>query len=258
MGLMRVVNLAHTSFAAIGGYVSVKLMDGVPFPLAIAVGVVAVVVLSIVVEKVIYVHLYKASELDQVLMTVGLLFFSVATLNLFFGPNTVSVRLPDVLARNAHILGRDIQMYRLFVIACGSVLLAALWFLFYRTSFGAMLRAAVDNRSMAQATGINVNLIFSLAFALGSGLAAFGGAIGFAVLPLEPMYPFKYLTLVLIVVTISGAADIKGAAVAAILVGIIDTAGRYLYPAYGAFFIYFVLLGITIWRNKGLVAGRAH
>jgi branched-chain amino acid transport system permease protein len=166
--------------------------------------------------------------------------------------------LPDVLARNAHILGRDIQMYRLFVIACGSVLLAALWFLFYRTSFGAMLRAAVDNRSMAQATGINVNLIFSLAFALGSGLAAFGGAIGFAVLPLEPMYPFKYLTLVLIVVTISGAADIKGAAVAAILVGIIDTAGRYLYPAYGAFFIYFVLLGITIWRNKGLVAGRAH
>jgi len=260
MGLMRVVNLAHTAFAAIGGYISVTLMTaaGLAFPLAVLVAVLSVVVLSLVVEQIVYVHLYKASELDQVLMTIGLLFFSVAVLNLVFGPNAIAAHLPEMLSNSVHIMGRDVQIYRLFVIAAGIVLVLLLWFLLDRTNFGAKLRAAVDNRGMAQATGINVNLMFSLAFALGSGLAAFGGAIGYAILPLEPMYPFKYLTLVLIVVTIAGTTNIKSSVATATLVGIIDTAGRYLYPASAAFFIYFILLAITVWRNKGLLPGLAH
>jgi branched-chain amino acid transport system permease protein len=254
MGLMRVVNLTHGAFAAIGGYIAVKLMSemSLSFPLAILIAVVAVAALSVIVERLFYVKLYGASDLDQVLMTIGLLFIAVAGLNLIFGPNTVPAQLPDYLAANVSLLGRNIQVYRLVIIAAGGVLVLLLWFLLDRTNFGAKLRAAVDNRGMAQAIGINVKVLFAVAFALGSGLAAFGGAIGYAVLPLEPMYPFKYLTLVLIVVTLSGFGNIKASAAAACLVGIVDTACRYLFPVFGAFLIYFILIGFLMWRDRGL------
>jgi branched-chain amino acid transport system permease protein len=257
MGLMRVVNLAHGAFAAIGGYLAVQLMSeaSMPFPLAVAIAVAVTAAVSMVVERLCYVQLYRASELDQVLMTTGLLFLAVASLNLFFGPNVVSARLPAYLAANVDLLGRSVQGYRLFIIACGAVLMTALWLLLDRTRFGATLRAAVDNRGMAEATGIDVGRLFSLAFALGSGLAALGGAVGYAILPLEPMYPFKYLTLVLIVVTLSGYGNIKASAVAAIFVGIVDTAGRYLFPQFGAFIVYFILIGILMWRDRALFRG---
>jgi branched-chain amino acid transport system permease protein len=257
MGLMRVVNLAHGAFAAIGGYLAVQLMSeaSMPFPLAVAIAVAVTAAVSMVVERLCYVQLYRASELDQVLMTTGLLFLAVASLNLFFGPNVVSARLPAYLAANVDLLGRSVQGYRLFIIACGAVLMTALWLLLDRTRFGATLRAAVDNRGMAEATGIDVGRLFSLAFALGSGLAALGGALGYAILPLEPMYPFKYLTLVLIVVTLSGYGNIKASAVAAIFVGIVDTAGRYLFPQFGAFIVYFILIGILMWRDRALFRG---
>jgi branched-chain amino acid transport system permease protein len=257
MGLMRVVNLAHGAFAAIGGYLAVQLMSeaSMPFPLAVAISVAVTAAVSMVVERLCYVQLYRASELDQVLMTTGLLFLAVASLNLFFGPNVVSARLPAYLAANVDLLGRSVQGYRLFIIACGAVLMTALWLLLDRTRFGATLRAAVDNRGMAEATGIDVGRLFSLAFALGSGLAALGGALGYAILPLEPMYPFKYLTLVLIVVTLAGYGNIKASALAAIFVGIVDTAGRYLFPQFGAFFVYFILIGILMWRDRALFRG---
>jgi len=257
MGLMRVVNLAHGAFAAIGGYIAVKLMSemNVSFPLSVAIAVLIAAAISVVIERLFYVHLYKASELDQVLMTVGLLFLAVASLNLFFGPNALSIKLPEFLAEGVHLFGRSVQSYRLFVIACGAALMLILWFILDLTSFGAKLRAAVDNRGMAEATGINVAQLFSLAFALGSGLAAFGGAVGFAILPLEPMYPFKYLTLVLIVVTLSGFGNIKASAAASVLVGLIETAGRYLFPAFGAFIVYFIVIGILMWRDRRLFLG---
>ena len=258
MSLMRVVNLAHGAFAAIGGYLALTLMTegSLGFPLAVAIAVVVVAAASIVVERLCYVQLYRASELDQMLMTIGLLFLAVAALNLFFGPNALPAKLPDYLAVNVNLLGRDIQVYRLFVIGAGAVLVLLLWFILDRTSFGARLRAAVDNRGMAEATGIDVSRLFSLAFALGSGLAAFGGAVGYAILPLEPMYAFKYLTLVLIVVTLSGG-NIKASAAVAVFVGIVDTAGRYLFPQFGAFIVYFILIGILTWRDLGLSLGHA-
>jgi branched-chain amino acid transport system permease protein len=257
MGLMRVVNLAHGAFAAIGGYVAVKLMSetGVSFPLSIAIAIAITAAISVVIERLCYVQLYTAGELDQVLMTTGLLFLAVAALNLFFGPNALSIKLPEFLAVGVNLFGRNVQAYRLFVIACGLVLMLALWWILDRTSFGARLRAAVDNRGMAEATGIDVAKLFSVAFALGSGLAAFGGAVGFAILPLEPMYPFKYLTLVLMVVTLSGFGNIKASAISSVLVGLIDTAGRYLFPAFGAFTVYFIVIGILMWRDRRLFLG---
>lgn len=258
LGLMRVVNLAHGAFAAIGGYVAVSLMNGlgVPFLVAVIAAALLVGAASVIVERLAYVELYGASELDQVLMTIGLMFLATAGLNLVFGPDVVAAKLPPWLAANVDLGFRTFQAYRIFVVAVGLVLIVALWLVFDRTQFGAKLRAAVDNRGMAEAIGIDVRKLYSAAFALGSGLAALGGAVGFAMLPLEPLYPFKYLTLMLIVVALAGMGNLKASAVVAILVGIVDTAARYLFPVVGAFIVYGVFVALMLWRPDGMFVTR--
>lgn len=253
LGLMRVINLAHGAFAAVGGYIAVVLMNAgvLSFPFAVLAAVVAVMALSVAIERLFYVDIYGAGELDQVLMTVGLMFIATAGLNLAFGPDILPARLPAWLAANLDFGFRTFQVYRVFITALGLVLIAALWLLLERTNFGARLRAAVDNPGMAASIGINVRGLYALAFAIGSGLAALGGAVGFPILPLEPLYPFKYLTLVLIVVCIADFGNIKQSAGAAILVGVVETAGRYLLPAAGAFFVYALFIAAMIWRSGG-------
>jgi branched-chain amino acid transport system permease protein len=258
MGLMRVINLAHGAFAALGGYLAASLMNhlSIPFWFAVPLAVVAVAVFSVLVERLFYVHLYTASDLDQVLLTVGLAFVAVAGLNFVFGPNVYPAKLPDVLTLNVDFGIRKFQMYRLFLIADGAVLFLVLWYIFDRTNFGARLRAAVDNRGMAEAIGIDVPKMFSLVFALGCGLAALGGALGYAILPLEPLYPFKYLVLVLIVVSLSDFGNIKTAAGVAIFLGVADTGCRYLFPNVGAFIIYGILISLIVRKHAGLYLGR--
>jgi len=259
MGLMRVVNLAHGAFAAIGGYLAMGLLTplGVPFGAAIAIAVLAVAVFSIAVERVLYVHLYGASELDQVLLTVGINFIVVAGLTLAFGPNVLPTRLPPSLATSVDLGFRSFETYRLIVLAVGIVVVGALWLAIERTSLGAQLRAAVDNRSMAQSIGIDVPRLFSIAFAVGSALAALGGALGAPLLPLEPLYPFKYLVLVLVIVALSGFGNVKATVFVAMFVGIVDTAARYFLPDSGAFTIYVLLIVLIVWRPEGLLSRRS-
>jgi len=259
MGLMRVVNLAHGAFAAIGGYLALCMLTplGMPFGLAIVVAVIAVAAFSVAVERLLYVHLYGASELDQVLMTVGINFLVVAGLTLAFGPNVLPTRLPPSLASSIDLGFRSFETYRLVVFAVGIVVIGGLWLAFERTNLGAQLRAAVDNRTMTQAIGIDVPRLFSIAFATGSGLAALGGALGAPLLPLEPLYPFKYLILVLVIVALSGFGSIKAPVVVAIFVGIIDTAARYFLPDTGGFAIYVLLIILMVLRPDGLLAPRS-
>src|SRR5882757_2774770 len=259
MGLMRVVNLAHGAFAAIGGYLAMGLLTplGVPFGAAIAIAVLAVAVFSIAVERVLYVHLYGATELDQVLLTVGINFIVVAGLTLAFGPNVLPTRLPPSLATSVDLGFRSFETYRLIVLAVGIVVVGALWLAIERTSLGAQLRAAVDNRSMAQSIGIDVPRLFSIAFAVGSALAALGGALGAPLLPLEPLYPFKYLVLVLVIVALSGFGNVKATVFVAMFVGIVDTAARYFLPDSGAFTIYVLLIVLIVWRPDGLLSRRS-
>jgi branched-chain amino acid transport system permease protein len=190
------------------------------------------------------------------LLTVGLAFLGVATLNLLFGPDPIPAALPKLLAGDIDLGIRKFQVYRAVVVAVGLALMLVLWVIFERTSFGAQLRAAVDNRGMAEAVGINVSRLFMMAFALGCGLAALGGAMGYVILPLEPMYPFKYLTIILIVVALTGFGNIKSAAWVAVLVGVVDTAGRFLVPSFGAFIVYFMLIGMMMWRTHNQPATR--
>ena len=255
MGLMRVVNMAHGVFAAIGGYLTVTLMNswGVSFWASIVIAVLATAAFSVIIERIFYVKIYGAPELDQVLMTIGLMFVGVAGLNLAFGPDIVPAHLPEVLNAKVTLGERSLQVYRIFIVVFGAALMLSLWYLFERTSFGARLRAAVDNRGMAEAVGINVRKLYSLAFALGSGLAAVGGAVGLAVLPLEPSYPFKYLVMILVVVSMSGLGNLKSSAWVSIVLGVIDTAARYLYPELGNFIIYIVLIGYMIVRGHTLL-----
>jgi branched-chain amino acid transport system permease protein len=256
LGLMRIANLAHGVFAVLGGYLAFQLpaLLGLGFLASAAIAIVLVLVASVALERVFFRRLFGMSELEQVLATIGFCFAFIALLTFAFGPNVLATRYPPWLSGNVELLGRPFPVYRVFVMVSGVVILLGLWVLFDRTKFGATLRACVDNQSMAKASGINVNRYFSIAFALGAGLAALGGIVGAGMLPLEPLYPFKHLPLFLTIVALSGFGNIKASVVVSLVVGIIDTAGRYFVPELGAFTVFTLLVVLVLWRPQGLLA----
>lgn len=258
MGLMHVINLGHGAFAAIGGYLAISLMQqpGWPYAVAVPAAVLAVAAFGVLAERVLYVRLYKRSHLDQVLVTIGFNFVVIALLTMLFGPNIVRMELPAYLRGNVDLGIREFELYRLVASAICIAIIGALWWVFERTSTGARLRAAVDNRGMAQAMGMNVPLLFSATFALGCGLAALGGILAAPMLPMEPMWPMKYLVLMLVIVSLAGHGQVTASVAVAIIVGVVETAGRYLFPQFGAFFIYLLLIGLMVWRPHGLLVRR--
>jgi branched-chain amino acid transport system permease protein len=258
MGLMGFVNLAHGAFAMAGGYVAVTLMNshGVPFGLALLAAFVGVAAIGAILERTLYTRLYGAGELEQVLFSIGIVFMAGAVAQKWFGPVPLPVRLPAMLSGQLDLGFRSVPMYRAFLIAAGLALIVALWFGVDRTDFGARLRASVDNRRMAESIGIDTGLLFTLTFALGSGLAALGGGLGADILAIYPGYPVEYLVYFLMVVAVGGLGSIRGPFVAALLLGIGDTACKYLLPEFGAFFIYIAMIGLLMWRPAGLF-GRA-
>jgi branched-chain amino acid transport system permease protein len=254
MGLMRVVNLAHGAFAMVGGYLAaVMTASGYNFFLSALAGAVAAGVFGGIAEVTVYRPLYRKGELAQVLLTIGLVFVSVAALTLVFGTDYKTVRLPPFLEESVNIGFRLYPAYRLFLIAVGLALAIALWLLIDRSLFGARLRASVDNPQMARSIGIDVSRLFTITFAGGSALAGFGGAIGAGILPLEAFYPLKYLVLFLIVVIVGGEGSFKGSFVAAIALGIIETTGRFLVPEVASFLLYTVVIVLLLWRPHGLL-----
>jgi branched-chain amino acid transport system permease protein len=256
MGLMRFANLAHGAFAAIGGAVAVTLMTeyDVNFFVALAVAFAASALLGLVLEPLLFAPLYGGDELDQVLMTIGLIFVVIASLNLLFGSTPLPMKVPDWLSASVDIGIRSVPAYRLFLIAAGAVLMALLWVTLDRTEFGARIRAAVENPSMAQAVGIDTKRLFAVTFTLGCGLAGLGGALGAQMLPIDPVYPLRYLVTFLVVVSIAGFGNIKGSAVVAVLLGLVETTGRYLLPGISAFLVYLLMIVLLLWRPDGLFA----
>lgn len=258
MGLMRVINLAHGAFAAVGGYLAISFMQkqGLPYAVAVPAAVLAVAAFGVLAERLLYVHLYGRSDLDQVLVTIGFNFVVIALLTMLFGPNIARIELPAFLKGNVDLGIREFEVYRVVVAAVCLTIIAVLWWVFERTSTGARLRAAVDNRGMAQAMGMNVPLLFSATFALGCGLAALGGILAAPMLPMEPMWPLKYLVLVLVIVALAGHGQVMASVAVAAIVGIVETAGRYFFPQSGAFLIYLLLIALMVWRPDGLLARR--
>lgn len=258
LGLMNFVNLAHCAFAMLGGYVTVTLSNQFhwPFfatlPMAFLVSAAA----SLVFERVFYRRLYRASDLDQVLLTIGIAFVSVAVAAWFFGTTQQPITVPAYLHGSFNVLGLNIAAYRLFLVGAGIAITLVLIGLLEYTRFGAQVRAAVDNQRMASGLGINVERTFAITFALGSGLAGLGGALAIEIVGLDPVFAFTYLVYVLIIVSVGGLGSIAGSFFAACLIGISDIAGKYYVPQLGAFLIYLVMVAVLMWRPAGLFGRR--
>ncbi|HEX8010402.1 MAG TPA: branched-chain amino acid ABC transporter permease [Casimicrobiaceae bacterium] len=259
MGLMKFINLAHGAFAALGGYAAVIAMSrlGVPFLPALAIAFVLSGAVGALLERVLYRRLYRAAELDQVLFTIGLTFMSIATATYFFGPAQQPVRLPPFLTGQVRVLGLDLGTYRLFLIATVALLTLLLTYLVERTRFGAQVRAAVDNQQASVGLGINVERVFSITFTLGSALAGLGGGLGIDVLGLDPTFPLKYMVYFLLVVAVGGAGTIRGPLLAALLLGVLDVAGKYYVPQIGAFIIYAAMVTLLLVFPSGLLGRRS-
>ncbi len=259
MGLMNFVNLAHGAFAMLGGYTCVMLMSkaGVPFLATLPVAFVVAAAAGTVLERTLYLRLYRAPTLDQVMFSIGLVFMAIAATTYFFGPSQQPVRLPDFLRGQVQVFGIGLGAYRMFLIAVVAVVTVVLHLLLVKTRFGAQVRASVDNAVASAGLGINVNRVFGVTFALGSGLAGLGGGLGIDVLGLDPTFPFKYIVYFLLVVAIGGAGTIKGGLVAAMILGICDVAGKYYIPQVGSFIIYFLLVLLLILYPAGLYGRRS-
>ena len=258
MGLMGFVNLAHTAFAMLGGYFCVTLMErlGVPFLATLPLIFLATGALSLAFERALYRRLYRSGELDQVLLTIGLVLMSVAACAYFWGTQQQPVTLPAYLSGYFSPGGVDLGVYRLFLIGVGVALALLLVFGLERTRFGAQVRAAVDNQRMARGLGIDVNAVFAITFAVGSGLAGLGGALAVNMIGLDPNFATKYLVFVLLVVSVGGLGSVGGTFAAAVVLGISDVAGKYYVPEAGAFIIYAVMVTLLLWRPSGLFGRR--
>ena len=261
MGLMNFINLAHGAFAMVGGYITVLLMQrlGVPFLVCLPLAFLGAALLGGLLERTLYRPMYRKPHLDQVLFSIGLTFMAVASADYFIGSTQQIIQLPEwlkgrteleILGGGAWTLGMG--HYRLFIIAVCAALTVGLQYVLTKTRFGSRLRASVDDQRVAAGLGINVNVVFLSTFAVGSGLAGLGGALGAEVLGLDPTFPLKFMIYFLIVVAVGGTSSITGPLLAALLLGIADVAGKYYIPKMGAFIVYSLMIALLIWRPQGL------
>jgi branched-chain amino acid transport system permease protein len=259
LGLMNFVNLAHGAFAMAGGYITLVLVNraGVPFFAGLVIAFAVTAVLGAFFERTLYVHVYSKTHLDQVLFTIGLVFMSVAAVDYVMGSQQVFIQIPSVLQGRFELFGVGIGRYRLLIIIVCGILTIGLQLILSGTRFGSRLRASVDDARVARGLGINVNRVFTLTFAFGSGLAGLGGALGAEILGLDPTFPLKYMVYFLIVVTVGGTSSITGPFVASLLIGIADVTGKYYVPKFGAFVIYTIMIVLLLLRPQGLLARAA-
>ena len=254
LGLMNFVNLAHGAFAMAGGYITVVLVNrlGLPFLGALPLAFVLTALVGVALERTLYVHVYAKTHLEQVLFSIGLVFMSVAAVDYVMGSQQQFVSIPSYLQGQIDLFGVGIGRYRLLIILICGLLTVALQFSLMRTRFGSRLRAAVDDARVARGLGINVNAVFAVTFAVGSGLAGLGGALGAEILGLDPHFPLKFMIYFLIVVTVGGTSSITGPFIASLLLGFGDVAGKYYAPQFGSFIIYIIMIVVLIWRPQGL------
>ncbi len=254
LGLMNLINLAHGAFAMAGGYITAVLVNrvGVPFFASLPLAFVLTALIGLVLERLLYRHVYRKPPLDQVLFSIGLVFMAMSGVAYAIGSQQQFIQLPAFLSSRFEFLGVSIGAYRLLIIVICGVLAALLHLAVTRTRFGSQLRAAVDDPVVARGLGINVDLVFAVTFSVGSGLAGLGGALGAEILGLDPTFPVKYMVYFLIVVAVGGSAGMVGPLVAALLLGVADVAGKYYLPQFGAFIIYVLMIAVLLWRPQGL------
>jgi len=251
-GVMRILNLAHGSFYLLGAYVSLSVAKVTgSFFLATCAGIVVVIVVGIVIER-YFLRRLPHEELPQALLTFGFLLIIADAALWIWGGTPRSLAPPEMLDFSIRIGGLVFPVYRLFLIAIGVFVGAILWYVQSATKVGAMVRAAVDDREIAQASGIDVSLLNTVVFGVGAGLAALGGALSGPVLGIYPGADFEILMLAFVVVIVGGLGSIKGAWFGGLIVGILDNFGKSLFPELALFTIFVPMVIILAVRPAGL------
>jgi branched-chain amino acid transport system permease protein len=259
LGLMQFVNLSHGAFAMVGGYATAILIREWHwnFWLALAAAILLTALLGALLEAFVLRHLYARSELDQVLFTIGLSFFLIATTNAIAGSQIQLIALPSYLSQSIDLGFRTLPAQRILVLVAGLIVAIAATLIVQKSRFGIWLRAAVDNAEAAAMLGIPIRIVQCTCFACGAGLAALGGVLGAELMPLEPYYALKYLVLVLVVVAVGGMGSIGGSLVAALSLGVIETASKYFASQWGSLFFFLAMALLLAWRPEGLLQNQA-
>ena len=258
-GIMGVINLAHGSFYMIGAYMAFALSPvvasafGGGFFSVLLVGVVLAVLLGYVLEWAFYSYLYEREHLQQVLMTYGLILVFEELRSMIVGDEVHGVAVPEILAATLP-LGQIMTypVYRLFISAVCIVLALGMYFVFSRTRLGMMIRAGASNREMVQSLGIDIKFLYRVVFAAGVALAALAGMVAAPVSSVYPGMGGSVLIICFVVVVIGGIGSIRGALVAALLIGFVDTFGKVLLPDFAGVLVYVLMAAILLWKPDGL------
>jgi branched-chain amino acid transport system permease protein len=258
-GIMGVINLAHGSFYMIGAYMAFALspvvasLFGGGFFSVLIVGTVLAVLLGYVLEWAFYSYLYDREHLQQVLMTYGLILVFEELRSLLVGDDVYGVKAPEILA-GVMPLGElmTYPVYRLFISAVCIALAIGMWLVFTKTRLGMMIRAGATNREMVQSLGIDIKFLYRVVFAAGVAIAALAGMVAAPVSSVYPGMGNQVLIICFVVVVIGGIGSIKGALVAALLIGVVDTFGKVLLPSASGVLVYLLMAAILLWKPDGL------
>jgi branched-chain amino acid transport system permease protein len=253
-GIMGVINLAHGSFYMVGAYLAFSLTGLIGnFWLALPAGVALAVLLGVALEWLLIRHLYRRDHLYQVLLTYGLILVFEELRSILFGDDVHGVAVPALL--NFSIRLTDTLSYPVYRLAMSGVCLllaAGMYLLISRTRVGMMIRAGSVNREMVQALGINIGLLYRLVFALGVALAAFAGMLAAPVASVYPGMGNQVLIISFVVIVIGGIGSVRGALVAALLIGLADVFGQVVFPHIAGMTVYLVMAAVLLWRPRGL------
>ncbi|GAC1336989.1 MAG: branched-chain amino acid ABC transporter permease [Acetobacteraceae bacterium] len=254
LGLMGFINLAHGIFAMAGGYLAAIAVTraGLPWPVMLVAAPLLTALLAAVLERALFARLYGRSELDQVLFCIGVIFIAGALIRLSFGPLLQPMPVPAGLRETLQVGGATFSAYKLFVIGVGVLVAATLLLALDRTLAGAVIRAAVENRPMAESVGLRTGAIFTATFALGGALGALGGILGADVFGLNPAYALDVLVYVQIVVAVAGLGTLRGSFLAALLIGLVQTLCAYYLPAFGTILLFVAVFLLLLARPRGL------
>jgi len=254
LGIMGVVNLAHGSFYMLGAYLAFSLATQLgSLPLAIIVGALLAALFGLVLERLLFRHFYHRDHLDQVLLTFGLIYVFEEVRALIWGNDVLGVKTPEFLDWSIPLTDTlSYPAYRLFISAVCIALALALYLLISRTRLGMKIRAGAFNRDMAESLGVNIDLIHALVFGLGVALAAVAGMVASPVSSVHPGMGSQVLIMCFVVVVIGGIGSVRGALIAALLVGFVDTFGKVLLPQVAGMLVYMLMAAVLLWRPEGL------